>query len=143
MTDFPEEGLQTTLSTDAGVLALMPAARVYPTRLPAGVTLPAITYQRIGGTRDITHSGPSGIAAPRFQVTCWADGDPVRTPQGYGVCARLAQAVRIALNGKKHLWDQLDGTVMLANEFDRFEPESQTYMRVLDFDIWHQEDQGP
>ena len=82
-----EVGIYTKLAaaaTDAG-------NRIYPVEAPQKATLPYIVWQRISASRDFTHSGPDGLAEPRFQFTCLA-----ATPKA---AKTLADQVRIALNG--------------------------------------------
>ncbi len=122
-----EEQLSAYLSSAMLTSAII-GDRVYPSRLPQGVTLPAVTYRKISGMREYTQSGPAGIAQPRFQVTCWADS--------YLLSKQLANAVRQDLEGSAR---QVGDALFLQNEIDLYEPEAQIDTVVLDFLIGHRE----
>ena len=47
-------------------------SRVYPLKLPQGVTLPAIMYFQVSNPFEHSHDGASKLQHPRFQMDCWA-----------------------------------------------------------------------
>lgn len=116
-----ETSLYEVLTTGAQISALV-GDRMYPTRLPQGATLPALTYSRVSSVRQYTHSGPSGLDDARIQVTCW--------DTTYDGAKALATAVRQDLEaaGYRH-----------QNEVDLDEPDTETYLTVLDFKIGHRD----
>lgn len=65
-----EVALNTVLRTNPGVSALA-GDRIYPLTLPQNAAYPAITYQRMAGSRIHSHQGASGLAMPTFLVSCW------------------------------------------------------------------------
>lgn len=120
------------LRADAAVSALV-GTRIHPNVLPAGSTLPAITYFRVSATRVGALGADSGLAQARMQVSCWASTN-------LGMTA-LAKAVRDAL---KRLAPGAYSGVTIEAIFqddgpDIYEPDSQTYQRPLDFLVWFQE----
>lgn len=48
---------------------------VYKDRLPAGVTLPAASWQRVDHLADYCHDGFSGVSNVRIQVDLWSDDE--------------------------------------------------------------------
>lgn len=84
-----EAGLRLLILGDATVATLL-GDRAYPVVLPQAPTLPAVTYQRIGGgIRVGSHAGDSGLTQARIQLDCWASS--------YLAAKELAAAVRRAL----------------------------------------------
>jgi len=66
-----EGAVNALLCADAAVAALV-GARVYSGNGPQEATLPAVVITRISTTRELAHSGPSGLAEARLQVSCYA-----------------------------------------------------------------------
>jgi len=93
------------MSIETGIVATLAAAattaasRIHPKVLPQGVTLPAITYQRLSTPRVNSHDGPSGLAFPRFQINTWAET--------YAAAKTLADEIRAALDGTTGVWDSV------------------------------------
>ena len=85
-----KQAIYTLLKNDAAVAALV-VARIYPSHLPQNCTLPAISFTRISGAEQTTHSGPNGFAEQVFQIDCWAE-----TPLA---AETLGAAVSDLLNG--------------------------------------------
>lgn len=128
-----EEALQAHLTDDADVAALV-GTRVYPLRAEQGAARPYLVYQRISTPRVRSHSGPSGLAYPRFQITAVADS--------YSAARSLANAVREALDG--YSGDMGDAPGIRANAFvdndaDGWEEASEAYTVRVDVIIWHAE----
>jgi len=66
-----EESLRTYLLTQSGLTALI-VNRVMPDEYTAGVTLPAVTYQKISDVKDHLLTGQSTVERPVFQYTTYA-----------------------------------------------------------------------
>jgi len=109
-------------------LAALVGNRVYPLVLPQNVALPAMTYQRISTLRVRSHSGPSGLAHPRFQFACWADS--------YAEAANVTRVLRLALDGFKLT---PGGAALSENEIDDYEAETGRWRINADYIIWHSE----
>ena len=131
-----EKALCTILNNTAAVTDII-GTSIYPEVLSPDATLPALVYQQISGVRDHVTAGPSGLASPRFQLTCWA--------ATYQRAAELAEAVRQTLDG-------YSGTVVgiiiqaihLLDESDMpsVRPDNKEQTRRgkrLDFQVWHKE----
>lgn len=128
-----EEALYTHLTDDAGVAALV-SARVYPLVAPQDVARPYLVYQRISTPRVRSHSGPSGLAHPRFQITAVAST--------YGSARSLANAVRAALDGYSGAMGDAPGVQtagFLDNEAENYLDDIPAYVVRMDFILWHAE----
>lgn len=130
----PEEGLFAFLTADAGVSALV-ATRVYPNVAAQDASLPYIVYQRISTPRVGSHSGPSGLAHPRFQLTCADDS--------YSGAKALADSVRSALDGYIGMMGGGSGVGVQAtyvkDERDGYDSTSKVQVKRLDVVLWHKE----
>lgn len=125
------EGLRTFMLADATIAGLV-GTRVYPNILPQSPTVPAISYQFISGTDDVTTDGPSGLANPTIQIDCWATT--------YAAMDGLFQAVRKRING----YSGLAGTiavhgVFLVRKRDLYDNDTKLHRRTADWSIWHEE----
>jgi len=97
-----EKGLFSILSGNSPQTSA--ESRIYP-RLPQGVTLPAIRYQRISTERTLSLTGPVGVNNGTVQVDCRADS--------YSEAKDLADEVRGILHGYSGTWGTL--TARLVN----------------------------
>jgi len=126
-----EEAVRTILTDDANVAAQI-STRMYPARLPQGVTLPAIVYQRVSAMRLNDLSGPSGFARPRVQLDLWAST--------YSGVKTLARVVRQALDGYSGVVDGFGvADAIIDSELDLYEPGVDDYRVVQDYFVWHDE----
>jgi hypothetical protein len=108
------ETIYSTLTTDIDVAAIV-VKRVYPVVLPKK-TLPAITYQRVSGSRENDLSSAGGLVTVRVQVDCWAEG--------YSSVRALASAASAALCGAGFL---------PVGDRDGFEDEVLVHRVILEF----------
>lgn len=123
-----EEGLYAFLAAQLPAIG----GRVYPDKLPQEPVLPAVTYRKVSGPRVHSHDGPSSLAHPRFQVSCWA--------ATYAEAKDLSEDVRQALDGYTGAMDgEQVQAVLLSNEIDFHHGEVMYYQVALDFVIWHRE----
>lgn len=83
--------LRAFLLADATISTTVGASRIYPVRLPQGITASSIVYNRISGVGDHHMQGPSGLARPRIQIDSWA-----QTADG---ASALADLVKTRLDG--------------------------------------------
>lgn len=99
----------------AGVSSLI-GTRAYPAKLPQNPTLPAITFARVSGPRDYTHSGESGLAEGRVQFDCWATT--------YKGAKALAAALIAALSGYLGTSASVEvASVFVIGETDEYTPQ--------------------
>lgn len=129
-----EEALYSYLSGYAGLSARI-GTRLYPLRLPENVTYDAATYQRISGPRVHSHSGASGLAAPRFQLDCYSET--------YLGAKNTAAQVRIALDGYKGTMGGAGGvsvqSCLVQDDRDFYDADLRVYRVSLDVVIEHAE----
>lgn len=85
-----KSALHQYLATCTGLVALVPAARIYRGRRPAGSPLPAITYWRVSEVDEDHQEGATGLAQARYQFDIWAAADSA------------AEAIRVELRGALH-----------------------------------------
>lgn len=126
-----EEALFVRATTFAGLQALV-GARFYPLRLPPNVTLPAGTYQRIGGPRFEAAGSDTGIAQQRIQVDWYAET--------YAEVKAVARQARLAF--ERWSDDAADPRVLdtyIDRDTDIDEPSVKNYRVSQDFTVLHAE----
>lgn len=116
-----EQEIKTLLLADGTVSGLI-AMRLYPMLMPQGVTLPAISYQRVATAPINDLEGSQNYEWVRIQIDCWDDD--------YAGVKALAAAVRAAM-----LLTPVFG--QLLTEIDDFESEEKLYRVILDFNVWN------
>lgn len=123
----------TTLQTKLGGLnAGGKLVRYTANRLPETPVYPAVTYDLIDATHVESHSGPSGLAYSRIQLSVWA--------KKYGDGTAVATALRLCLAGGKRTIGDLElYGVLTEPERTAFEPDTQVYQRFLDIIAIHSE----
>jgi hypothetical protein len=126
-----EAGLYAHLCADSSVAALV-STRIYPLLVPQDATLPALAYQRISGPRDHAHTGATGLALARMQLTYVA--------ASYEDTKSLAEAVRAAMDGLRGSMGAVQvGSCMLDNEQDDWATVFEKPVVRHDYLIWYQE----
>jgi hypothetical protein len=106
--------------------------RIWPNRRPQNASVPGVVYQRIDTPRAHAHSGPSGLAHPRFQFSCWG-----RT---LAEAAGVAEQLRLAIDGYQgDMGDTYVCSALVANEIDDEDIDTGTWRRIVDVIIWHRE----
>lgn len=125
------EALRTYIISDVTVGALV-STRMYPNKLPQNPTMPAITYQYIGGDSVMSHDGASGLGNPIMQIDCWGST--------YSEMDALFEAVRKRINGAKGTLSgvQTQG-IFLARRRDLYEYETKLHRRSSDWSVWSEE----
>ncbi len=111
---MPETRLKAQLVGSTALTDLI-GTRVFPVFLPQGVTLPAVTYQRVGTTPLNGSTGGGDVSFARFQLNAFATT--------YAGAKAVAKQTRIALRA----WSDSTGTPAISmtsyhGEFDLPEP---------------------
>ena len=106
-------------------LSSLVSSRVYPIKLPQGVTLPAITYFQVSGVKGYTHDGADGMERQRYQISCWG--------VSYKVAKELAESVVTSLNGFTGDTVIRVKMSMKENETDMGDPETGWFQVPVDF----------
>jgi hypothetical protein len=125
-----EENLYTELTGFAGLQALVANSdspityRVYPLLMPQDGTLPAVVYQRIVGTREVTlaDSGGSGVERVLFQLTSWATT--------LDAAHDVAEQVRLALAAAAF-------EVVVQDNRTGYESDTRLFSFTYDIAMWH------
>jgi len=121
---------------DAGIVVFgrlanqtIAASRIYPLILPQQPTYPAITYQTISSVRTHAMGQDSQVVRVRMQVNCWG-----RT---YAEAHALARQVTTQLSRFK---GEVSGItvldVLLDNELDTYESDTQTRRVIQDYSLF-------
>lgn len=119
--DF-EQVLLRTLLDDAG-LSVLVGDKVFALFIPAGIQLPCVTFQRIGGMPANTLAGHSGLEEIDLQIDAWG--------RRYDEAKAVAKAVRAAMpaNGPRF------GAHLIEDQ-DLYE-DGTNYFRVsMEFKVW-------
>lgn len=108
------------------------ASRIYPNRLPQGVTLPAIRYFEVSDPPEHTHSGRSKLRHPRWQLDCFGGT--------YFDARTLAGQVIALMDGYKGGMGGAQCQAGFAeNAKDNHDPDTDRHWVSLDFEIWFAE----
>ena len=109
--------------------------RIYYVKAPQDVTTPYIVLIKVSGTREHSHDGASGLANPRFQVSCFSDT--------YYEAKQIVEQVQSALQGFSGTMGGSGGTAIggsfYVNETDIYEEGTKLYHIACDYVIWHHE----
>lgn len=126
-----EQGIHWHLKQTVAVSTLV-SSRIYPDLLPQEPTYPCVSYQRISTYRYPVYHGPSGAAAPRFQIDSWA--------ATYAGAKTLAAAVRVAMDAYHGSMSPMTvGVCEIVNETDVYDEEARVYRVIQDYRILHNE----
>ena len=107
-------------------------SRIYPLVLPQKVTYPAVTYQKIAGTFEHSMGGDSGFAYPDYQISCFA--------KTYKEAKDTATTIRICLRNLMLMVDDIYiQALLIENEIDDYEYETEIYSVILEFRVFFQE----
>ena len=125
------EDVYARLTGHAGLGALV-SDRIYPEHLPQNPTYPAVTYFQVGGPRDHSLAGSSGLAVTQWQVDAWATS--------YLGAKAVAEQIRVALDSYRTATMR----AFLENVVDLPEPTENTSAQVvrhvaLEFEVWYTE----
>lgn len=92
-----EAAIYSILSNTAAVTSLVGGSaspRIYPLGLPQGKPMPAIVYQQITSSDEVTVDGHLEPRTDRFQVNCWDDD-----PDGARALAEVVRTAMAAASG--------------------------------------------
>ena len=105
-------------------------SRIYPLVLPQKITLPALTYQKIAGTFEHSMGGDSGFAYPDYQIVCYA--------KTYTEVKETAKTLRLLLQNLSIVIGEINiQAVLLENEIDDYEEQTELYSVLLEFRIFY------
>lgn len=133
-----DSALVTLLGSLAGVTSIVGSnpMRVYPVRLMPNSTYPAMTYQRIDGQPQYSHSGYSDLVFARYQLTIWT----ARYQDGKTLELALKAKPPTGINGYRGtVGDTRIDRIFLIDGRTDYEPDTQTHMRTLDLMLHYAE----
>lgn len=124
-----EQLIVTQLNNDAGLTALV-GSRIYPYRLPADTSMPAITYRLLESPEDQALESGTGLYRSLYRFYC------------YGSTYLSSVAVDNALSAALTNWTISSGGVTvqstrIRNKIDYDDPEIKVLIRIVDFVMWH------
>lgn len=124
--------LRSYLLADGAISAATGGARIYPVKLPQGVTAASIVVTQVSDIGDHHNEGASGLARPRIQIDCYAPD--------FDVARALALAVKERIDGYRGAM----GSVAVRGVFfdgkgEGWEEDSALYRVRHDFFIWFDE----
>lgn len=122
-----EVALHDRMAGHAGLSALV-SNRIYPLRMPQGVTFPAVTYHRVSSQPVSAFGADTGLEAARFQVSAWSDS---RTPlAAHDVAVEIRAALQRFRGTQTGIVIQ---GIFLENQIDLYEPDTEVWQVALDF----------
>jgi hypothetical protein len=128
-----EEAIFSHLSNDPR-LSIQVVGRIYPLKLPQDYSLPAITYQEIGGGQISRFLGNS-TQSPQFQFSVWSDD--------YIEAKEITKLIRETLNGFSGVMGGDSGVSIIACQFDSiqdiYDSDMNIYRVSIVFQIWYEE----
>lgn len=128
--------LRAYLLADGSISALV-GTRVYPMKMPQGVTSDSIVYQRVSNTGFHHMTGAVGLARPRLQIDCWS--------QSADRANALANLVKERIDGFRGDLDYDASTppntlqvrgIFFDTERDLYDEDSELYGVGRDYFVW-------
>lgn len=131
--------LRAFLVADAAIAALVKTGsvtRIYPVKMPQGITATSLVYNEISGDTGLHNEGSDGLSAVRMQLTAWA------------TTADAAHALFLAVKERLHGYRGLMGSgaaevsVQLA-QLDTWRDQEDTVAKLIgksaDYFIWYRD----
>jgi len=119
----------TLLSQASGLTALVDA-RIYPDVMPDAPTLPAVTFQKTGGSSDVGAESNPSTAKANIQVTVWAKSRLDTTA--------LTKQVRLALERKRNITVASVplNDIFCDSDIDDYDHDTKVYFTHIDFRVF-------
>lgn len=112
--------LRAFLAADAAIAALVVSGgttRIYPGKMPQGITATSIVYNDISAQTGLHNQGSDGLASVRMQLAAWA------------TTADAAQALALAIKNRLHGYAGLMGS-----------GAAEVNVLLVRFDVWRDQD---
>jgi hypothetical protein len=126
--------LRAFLLGDSGIASAVGNSRVYPVKLPQGVTAASLVYNLVSEVGDASNSGPDGLCQARVQIDAYATtADTAKA---------LALLVKGRLFGASGTWGagaaavEVKGVFLGGSSRTEFDDASQLHRVGRDFLIW-------
>jgi hypothetical protein len=115
-----------------GAVAALVGTRMYPGKLPQGVTGASLVYNEISGQGDHHNEGASGLVSVRMQIGAWA-------PTADAAHA-LFLAVKEAIDGYRGPMGNVDVQGVFIDSWrDIDDTEANLRGKIADYFIWYAE----
>lgn len=126
-----EKAIYNILSTDVDLLAKVPSARIFPSLIPLGTTLPALAYMLVSSIEETSIGLTSNRLRSRIQVTVAANT--------YPQVKEIAALVVGACNHKQGVFNgvQVDSVIVDVVGADFRDDEAGIHYSTIDFRIAH------
>jgi len=126
-----EKVIYNLLSNNAALLAKVPKARIFPSLIPLGTTLPAIAYMLVSSIEDTSIGLTSNRLRSRVQVTIAADT--------YPKVKEIVALVEAACNHKQGTFNgvQVDSVIKDVVGADYRDDDVGIFYSTIDFRIAH------
>ena len=126
-----EKAIYNLLSNNAALLAQVPKARMFPSIIPLGTTLPAIAYMLVSSTEETAIGLTSNRLRSRIQVTVAANT--------YPKVKDVIALVETACNHKQGTFNgvQVDSVIKEVIGADFRDDEAGIFYSTIDFRIAH------
>lgn len=126
-----EKAIYDLLSKNAALLAVVPKSRMFPSVIPLGTTLPALTYMLVSSTEDTAIGLTSNRLRSRIQITVAA--------QTYPQVKQVIALVNTACNHKQGTFNgvQVDSVIKDVVGADFRDDDEEIFYSTIDFRIAH------
>lgn len=126
-----EKAVYNILSTDVDLLEVVPQARIFPSLIPLGSTLPSIAYMLVSAVEDTAIGLTSNRLRSRVQVTVAANS--------YPQVKEVAALVVSACNHKQGVFNgvQVDSVITDVVGADFRDDEVGIHYSTIDFRVAH------
>ncbi len=118
--------LRSFLLADATLTALV-GSRIYPSVLPAGATLPAIVYFRVGGRTEHKPQQTTTVKTRNFTVQIQA------IAQKYDDADEVEEAIFARMNSNSSVIKPRP----LGETQDLYDEQTRQYITTSDYSIWY------
>lgn len=130
-----QPGLIDYMLADASIAAIV-GSRIYPIKMPQGVTAASVVMNRISGLGDHHMQGPSGLSRPRMQIDSYAPT--------FQAAVTLANAVKERIDGAAGTFGtgsdivEVQG-IFFDTEEDRYDDSADLFRVRQDYFIFYDE----
>ena len=138
-----EAGIFKILSSDGGVLSLLPATQISPAVLPEESPYPAIVFFRVDDPPEICLDGDARLCHPRVQVDAFATTARIAALVARAALLALENTppgTITALEGESPFnpWNlAVNGIVKEDVRGPIWEPSIRAYKSSIDVTVWH------
>jgi hypothetical protein len=129
-----EKSIYGMMAAHAPLTAVVPVARINPSVIPLGSTLPAIAYSLVSRVEETAVGLTTIIARSRIQITIAVSGT---TPASYASIKNIAKLVKAACNNKRGTFNTIDvkSSILELEGADFRDDQSAISYSTIDFRV--------